>query len=110
MVALAVALRVFRSTVPREREFMREVLAPEASDGVITAGELEAMCGDHKARRTFRRAGGSRKVRRRNAHVLDAIADLADTLATSRGQDTAAVEFARGEVKRIRSGTPPLPR
>jgi protease PrsW len=110
VIALYIVVRVFRMTVPREREFLRDILAPEVDAGVLTVGELDAMCGDHKARKTFRKAGGDRRGRRRNAHVLEAAADLADALATSRGQDTPGVGFARAEVVRIRAGVPAVPR
>ncbi|MGW0041250.1 PrsW family intramembrane metalloprotease [Rhodococcus sp. NPDC003348] len=110
VVALCIVVRVFRMTVPREREFMRDVLAPEVDHGVVTEPERDAMCGDHKARRAFRRSGATRRDRRRNGYVLESVADLADALATSHGRDTAAVEFARAEVGRIRAGVPSTPR
>ncbi|EME20470.1 PrsW family intramembrane metalloprotease [Rhodococcus triatomae] len=110
VVALYLAVRVFRMTVPREREFMRDVLAPEVDLGVVTAAESAAMCGDSKARKSFRKGGATREDRTRNGHVLDAIADLADALAGAGGRDTPAVEFARSEVSRIRAGVAPAPR
>ncbi|MFD1811479.1 PrsW family intramembrane metalloprotease [Rhodococcus gannanensis] len=106
LVALYIAVRVFRATVPREREFLSEILTPEVASGTITAGELAAAAGDHKARKAFRKSGATRRDRRRNGYVLDAIADLADAVATSRGLETPAVAYARSEVARIRAGEP----
>ncbi len=108
VVALVVVFRVFRMTVPRERQFLHDILAPEAEHGVITGDELTAVCGNRKARRGFCKAAGTHAERTRNGYVLEAIADLADALADSRGYDTGRVEFARSEVARIRSGRPSI--
>jgi protease PrsW len=110
VVALLVAVKVFGVTVRREREFLRRILAPEVATGVVTPQELTAMCGDRKDRKAFRKSLPDRRIRRLAGHVLDAAADLADALANSHGTTTPAVEFARSEVTRIRSGRPPLSR
>ncbi|MER2203523.1 MAG: PrsW family intramembrane metalloprotease [Rhodococcus sp. (in: high G+C Gram-positive bacteria)] len=104
--ALVLVFRVFRMTVPRERQFLRDVLTPEVERGVITVDELTALCGDHKARRAFRKSAGGHAARKRAEYVLEAAADLADALADSHGTNTGRVEFARSEVSRIRSGQP----
>ncbi|MFC8932029.1 PrsW family intramembrane metalloprotease [Rhodococcus sp. NPDC057135] len=104
--ALTLAVRVFRTTVPREREFLRDVLAPEVERGVITGDELTALCGDRKVRKAFRKSAGNHADRKRNGYTLEAAADLADALAESRGTESGRVEFARSEVSRIRSGQP----
>ncbi|MGF7123030.1 PrsW family intramembrane metalloprotease [Rhodococcus sp. BE178] len=106
LVGLYVVVRVFKMTVPREREYLRHVMAPEVANGVITDAELEAMCGDRKARRAFRKAPATHHERKRAGFVLEAAGDLADELAGSRGTDTGRVEFARSEVRRIRAGVP----
>lgn len=106
VVALVLVTRVFKMTVGRERRFMQAILAPEVAHGAITAEELEAVCGNRKARRAFRRAGNDRRGRRRRGHVLDATFDLADEIAAARGADTERVTFARNEVARIRAGAP----
>ncbi|MFE7423679.1 hypothetical protein [Rhodococcus sp. NPDC057529] len=100
--AIVVVTRVFAMTVPRERRFMREVLAPEVADGVVTEEEIDTLAGDRKARRTYRKRGESRADRRRRDHVLEAVHDLADQLAESGGRDTGTVAFARQEVMRLR--------
>lgn len=106
--ALVLVFRVFRMTVPRERQFLRDVLTPEVERGVITVDELTALCGDRKARKTFRKSAASHADRKRNGYVLEAAADLADALAQARGTESDRVEFARSEVNRIRNGQPSI--
>lgn len=101
-IAIVVVTRVFAMTVPRERTFMRAVLAPEAASGVVTDEEVDTLSGDRKARRRYRKRGGSRAERRQRDHVLEAVHDLADQLAEAGGRDTGTVLFARQEVARLR--------
>jgi protease PrsW len=110
VVALLIGVGVYQLTAKREREFVHAVMAPEAARQVITAAELEAVAGKRKARRSFRRAGRSRRERKRARYVLNAVYSLADELAASRGADNDRVRFARIEVVRIRAGIPPPPR
>ncbi|MFC9832923.1 PrsW family intramembrane metalloprotease [Rhodococcus sp. NPDC127530] len=107
VIALVVAIKVFAMTVPTERQFLRAIMAPEVARGVLTAAELEAMCGDRRARKAFRKAEVGRMERTRAVHVLDAADELADELAAARGADTGRVAFARSELARIRDGAPP---
>ena len=106
VVALVIVVRVYELTVARERQFMRDVMTPEAARSVISAAELDAMAGNRKARRAYRKAGRERRERRRARYVLNAAYDLADELAAARGADTDRVRFARAEVGRIRAGVP----
>ncbi|EME23176.1 PrsW family intramembrane metalloprotease [Rhodococcus triatomae] len=101
-IAIVVVTRVFAMTVPRERAFMRDVLAPEVATGVVTAEEVDTLAGDRKARRSYRKRGGGRAERRQRDHVLEAVHDLADQLAEAGGRDTGTVLFARQEVTRLR--------
>jgi len=110
VIALGVAVKVFAMTVPTERRFLRAIMAPEVARGGLTAAELEAMCGDRKARKAFRKAGVGRAERTRAVHVLDAADELTDALVVTRGADTGRVAFARSELARIRDGAPPPPR
>ena len=104
--ALVIAARVFATTVPREREFLARILAPEVAEGIVTDTEARAACANAKGRRAFRKSGAGRAGRVRNEHLLEAIFDLADALAADRGAQTPRVEFARSEVARIRDGRP----
>jgi protease PrsW len=106
VVTLGIAVRVYELTVTRERDFMRDVMRPEEARNVITAAELEAMAGDRKARKAYRKASRNRRERRRACYVLNAAYDLANELAAARGADTDRVRFARAEVGRIRAGLP----
>lgn len=110
VTALAIGVGVYRLTAKREREFVRAVMAPEQARNVITPAELEAVAGNRKARKTFRKAGRNRRERRQARYVLNAVYSLADELAAARGADTDRVRFARAEVGRIRAGIPPPPR
>jgi hypothetical protein len=106
VVALIIVARVYRLTVARERDFVRDVMAPEQARNVITPVELDAMAGNRKARRAYRKANRNRRERRRARYILDAAYALADELAAARGADTDRVRFARSEVARIRAGLP----
>jgi RsiW-degrading membrane proteinase PrsW (M82 family) len=106
VLALIIVARVFKITVTRERDFVRAVMAPEQARGVITSVELDAMAGNRKARKTYRKAGRNRGERRRARYILNSAYVLADELAAARGADTDRVRFARAEVSRIRAGLP----
>jgi protease PrsW len=110
VVALFIATRVYKLTVQRERDFVRDVMAPEEARNVITAAELDTIAGNRKARKAYRKASHNRCERRRARYVLNAAYGLADELAAARGADTDRVRFARAEVGRIRAGVPPPPR
>jgi len=102
-VAFFVVTRAFKWSVPRERAFMREVMAPEVVDGAITQEELDTLAGDREARKAYRKASRGHADRRRRGHLLEAAHDLADELARSGGRETPRVEFARAELARLRS-------
>jgi protease PrsW len=106
VIALVIVVRVYALTVTREREFVRDVMSPEAARNVITAAELDAMAGKRKVRKAYRKASRNRRERKRARYVLYAAYDLADELAAARGADTDRVRFARAEIGRIRAGLP----
>jgi RsiW-degrading membrane proteinase PrsW (M82 family) len=108
-LAFFVVTRAFKWSVPRERAFMREVMAPEVVDGTVTREELDTLAGDRKARRAYRKAAHGHADRRRRGHLLEAAHDLADELARSGGRETPRVRFARAELARIRGFTPAAP-
>ncbi|MDI9899021.1 hypothetical protein QM716_04060 [Rhodococcus sp. IEGM 1409] len=101
-------VRVFRTTVTRERQFLRDALALEVERGVVTGDELTALCGDRKVRKAFRKSAGNHADRKHNGYTLEAASNLADALAAARGTESGRVEFARTEVSRIRSGRPSI--
>jgi protease PrsW len=106
IVALTIVARVYKITVSRERDFVRDVMAPEQARDVITPVELDAMAGNRKARKAYRKSGRNRQERRRARYILNAAYSLADELAAARGAETDRVRFARAEVARIRAGLP----
>jgi RsiW-degrading membrane proteinase PrsW (M82 family) len=106
LVTLIIFFRVYVLTVPQERALLRSVLAPEVASGVLAEAELNAIAGNRKARRSYRKSLRPRAARRKGRQVLQAGYDLAQELARSRGAETPAVQFARSEIGRIRSGEP----
>lgn len=106
VVALVILVQVYKLTVTRERDFVRDVMAPEEARNVITAPELEAIAGKRKARKAYRKAAPPGRERKRARYVLNAAYALGDELAAARGADTDRVRFARAEVARIRAGVP----
>jgi len=106
VVALAILVQVYKVTVTRERDFVRDVMAPEQARNVITPAELDAMAGNRKARKAYRKAARKGQERKRARYVLNAAYALGDELAAARGADIDRVRFARAEVARIRAGVP----
>lgn len=105
IATLAMFGRVFAMTVPRERELLYRILAPEVATGVITEAELTAMTGNRKTRRAFHKS--SIKTDRRYARfVIGAAYDLAQELARSRGVETEQIQFTRAEIVRVRNRQP----
>jgi hypothetical protein len=97
LVALFVAIRWAGG---REREFMRDIMAPEVTNGTISPTELEALTGHRKDKRA---ALNENVSRRREKHVLRAARDLAEDLAASGGAETPEVEHSRAEISRLRT-------
>jgi RsiW-degrading membrane proteinase PrsW (M82 family) len=110
VLALVIGVWVYQLTVKPERDFVRDVMTPEAARNVISGLELDAVSGNRKARKAFRKGGRNRRERKRARYVLNAVYSLADELAAARGADNERVRFARTEVGRIRAGVPPPPR
>ena len=96
---ITVFVWVYRNTVPIEREWMRELMAPEVELGVVTPAELDALAGSRSTLRSYIRSQPSRRTAK---HVLEAETDLAQQLARDGGADTAAVQRARAAVARAR--------
>ena len=101
-VSILAVIAVFRLTVKPERAAMRDVMAPEVALGAITTAELDALSGGRKARKEYVKTAAHTGRRRHARHVLEASADLADTLAKSHGIENERVGYARSEVVRIR--------
>ena len=105
-LAFFTVTRAFNLSVPRERSYMRAVMAPEEAAGTVTAEELDTLAGDRSVRKAYRKAARGHADRRRRDHLLEAAHDLADELARSGGRDDQRVRFARAELARLRAGAP----
>jgi protease PrsW len=97
---IGVFVWIYRTTVPVEREWIRELVAPEVQLGVVTPDELDALAG---SRSTLKRYLRAQPNRRRAGHVLAAERELAHQIARDGGAETAAVRQARAAIGRARS-------
>jgi hypothetical protein len=98
-VLIAVFVWIYDNTEPIEREWMRELMAPEVELGVITPAELDALAG---TRSTLRRYIRTQPNRGTAQNVLEAETDLAHQIARDSGAETAAVQQARAAVTQAR--------
>ena len=99
-VLIGVFVWVYRTTVPVEREWMRELMAPEVQLGVVTPAELDALAG---SRSTLKRYLRTQPSRRRAERALEAERELAHQIARDGGAETAAVQHARAAVAQARA-------
>jgi protease PrsW len=96
---ISVFVWVYRKAVPIEREWMRELMAPEVTRGVVTPAELDALAGSRSTLRRYIRAQPSRRTAER---VLAAETDLAHHIARDGGADTPGVQRARAALAQAR--------
>jgi len=108
LVLISVFVWVYGNSVSIEREWMRELMAPEVNLGVITPAELDALAG---SRSTLKHYISSQPNRRTAEHVLKTETDLAHQIARDGGAETEAVRQARAAVADARgiSGTSASP-
>ena len=98
-VLISVFVWVYDNSESIEREWMRELMAPEVDLGVVTADELDALAGSRSTLKTYIRSQPSRRTAKR---VLEAETDLAHQIARDGGAETAAVQQARAAVAQAR--------
>ena len=98
-LAIAILFLVRRLASTTEREWTRDLLAPEVEDGVIDPPLLAAVSGLHKDRKHFRTLVHNR---RRARHLMESAGDLAHEIAASGGEETPRVAHARVELQRLR--------
>jgi RsiW-degrading membrane proteinase PrsW (M82 family) len=98
-VLITVFVWVYGSTVSIEREWMRELMAPEVQLGVVTPDELDALAGSRSVYREYVRMQPNPATAER---VLKAETELAHQIARDDGAETAAVRQARAAVARAR--------
>jgi protease PrsW len=99
-VLINVFVWVYKTSVPVERESMRELMAPEVELGVVTPAELDALAGSRSTVKSYLR---TQPNRRRARHVLGAERELAHQIARDGGAETAAVQQARATVAQARA-------
>jgi protease PrsW len=99
-VLISVFIWVYQNSVSIEREWMRELMAPEVKLGIVTPAELDALAGSRSTLRSYIRSQRSRRTAER---VLAAETDLAHQIARDGGAETAAVQRARAAVARARA-------
>jgi hypothetical protein len=98
-VLISVFVRIYNTTQPIEREWMRELMAPEVALGVVSPDELTALAG---TRSTLKSYVGSQAHPRTAKRVLAAESELAHQIARGGGAETPAVQRARAAVLRAR--------
>jgi len=96
---ISVFVWVYENSEGIEREWMRELLAPEVDLGVVTADELDALAGTRSTLKTYIRSQPSRRTAKR---VLEAETELAHQIARDDGAEAAAVQQARVAVAQAR--------
>jgi RsiW-degrading membrane proteinase PrsW (M82 family) len=97
---IGVFVWVYKTSVPVEREWIRELMAPEVQLGVVTQAELDALGGSRSTLKSYLRTQPSR---RRAERVLEAERALAHQIARDGGAETAAVKRARATVAQARA-------
>jgi RsiW-degrading membrane proteinase PrsW (M82 family) len=98
-VLISTFIWVYNASEPIEREWMRELMAPEVANGVVTPAELDALAGTRSTLKAYLRLQQNPTVAER---VLKAETDLAHQIARDGGEDTAAVQRAREAVAQAR--------
>ena len=98
-VLISVFVWIYRTTQPIEREWMRELMAPEVELGVVTPAELNALAGTRSMLRSYTRSQPSPRTAER---VLEAETKLAHQIARDGGAHTEPVQQARAAVARAR--------
>ena len=97
---IGVFVWVYDNSASTEREWMRELMAPEVKLGVVTPDELDALAGSRSTLKTYVRSQPSRRTARR---VLEAETDLAHQIARDGAAETAAVQQTRAAVAQARA-------
>ncbi|MFE9427549.1 PrsW family intramembrane metalloprotease [Kitasatospora sp. NPDC006697] len=101
--SLLLLWRTFRLAVPQERQWLRDILLPEAAAGLLWPIEVAAATGSRKERRAYLRAWQGRAGRKKGKRLLRATRRLARELAFARGGAEEAVTRARQEITGLRA-------
>jgi RsiW-degrading membrane proteinase PrsW (M82 family) len=101
-VLISTFVWIYDNAQPIEREWMRELMAPEVELGVVTPAELNALAGTRTTLRAHVRTQPDPRAAR---NVLNAANALAHQIARDGGAETAAVRSARAAVTQARGQT-----
>ena len=96
---IGVFVWIYDNSVSIEREWMRELMAPEVDRGVVTPEELHALAGSRSTLKTYIRSQRSGRTAKR---VLEAETNLAHLIARDGGVETETVQQARVAVAQAR--------
>jgi len=96
---IGVFVWIYDNSVSIEREWMRELMAPEVDRGVVTPEELHALAGSRSTLKTYIRSQRSGRTVKR---VLEAETNLAHLIARDGGVETETVQQARVAVAQAR--------
>src|SRR5262249_27104115 len=98
-VLISVFVWIYKPTQPIEREWMRELMAPEVALGIVSPDELNALAGTRSTLKSYIGAQPDPRTARR---VLAAENELAHQIARDDGAETTAVQHARAAVQKAR--------
>jgi protease PrsW len=98
-VLISLFVWIYDKSASIEREWMRELMAPEVRLGVVKVDELDALAGTRSRLKAYIR---SQPSRRRAKRVLEAETDLAHQIARDGGVDSVEVQRARVAVAQAR--------
>jgi RsiW-degrading membrane proteinase PrsW (M82 family) len=98
-VLISVFVWIYNTTQPIEREWMRELMAPEVALGFVSADELDALAGTRSMLKSYIKTQPDPRTAQR---VLAAENELAHQIARDGGAETAAVRRARAAVLEAR--------
>ena len=101
-VLISAFVWIYKTTQPIEREWMRELMAPEVALGVVSSNELDALAGTRSTLKTYVKSQADPLTARR---LLVAENELAHQIARDGGADTPAVQQARAAVLEARRTT-----
>ncbi|HTW16628.1 MAG TPA: PrsW family intramembrane metalloprotease [Nocardioides sp.] len=108
LIGLGMLWYAFKTAAPAQGRYVKAILAPEVSTGVVTDEEVEALL-DRKSRKSYLHGAGGhghdRQQRVRRKHTLEAIRDLVDELVHAKGAESTEVEHARADIARLRAAT-----
>lgn len=100
---IALFVWIYKTSVVTERRWMRELMEPEVTAGVLTQADVDALAGSRKQRTAYVKAEAGHKSHVHAKHVLHAAGDLATQIARDGGADSDRVRFARAELLRVKN-------